>query len=138
MQKSSIHSVLIIIAIFLFCMLNNAWAEDGVTDGKILIGALGPSGSLSGDDELLGLEIAIKELNTEGNIHDRKLELRMLKRSGCMMTGLAVAKRLVEEDKVFCLFNFGGAPLGYMVDVEDSSLDSKLIAPISALFHRSA
>lgn len=111
MKTSFIQYIFIIFSIVFLCMVNSTWAEDGVTDSMILIGTLGPSGSLSADDERLGLEIAIKEINEQGDIHGRKLELRSHKRSGGMMTGLDVAKRLVEEDKVFCLFNFGGTPL---------------------------
>jgi branched-chain amino acid transport system substrate-binding protein len=86
-------------------------AEDGVTDSSILIGIEGFTGSFSADEENLGFEIAMKSINDQGGVHGRKMALKGYERKGGTPGATANAKRLVEEDRVFCLFNFGGMPL---------------------------
>jgi branched-chain amino acid transport system substrate-binding protein len=83
------------------------WAEDGVTDDRILIGVQGPSGSFSGDEENFGMELVIKSVNDQGDIHGRKLQAQGYAKS---TDSVAHAKRVIEQDKVFCLFNHGGSP----------------------------
>ena len=82
-------------------------AEDGVTDDLILIGVQGPSGSFSGDEENFGMELVIKCVNDQEGIHGRKLKAQGYPN---VRNSVAHAKRLVEEDRVFCIYNHGGSP----------------------------
>jgi len=84
-----------------------ALAEDGVTDNLILIGVQGPTGSFSGDEENFGMELVIKYINDQGGIHGRKLQAHGYSKSS---DSVAHAKRLIEQDKVFCIYNHGGSP----------------------------
>jgi ABC-type branched-subunit amino acid transport system substrate-binding protein len=87
-----------------------------VTDGSILIGMEGETKSFSADEENLGMRLVIREVNERGGVHGRKLVERSYPRgSDPVEDPLRNAKRLVEEDGVFLLFNFGGpvsVPLG--------------------------
>jgi ABC-type branched-subunit amino acid transport system substrate-binding protein len=76
----------------------------------------GPAGSFSVDEENLGFRLVLRQVNDRGGVHGRKLVERSYPR-GSDPAGdpLKNAKRLVEEDGVFLLFNFGGpasVPLG--------------------------
>jgi ABC-type branched-subunit amino acid transport system substrate-binding protein len=96
-------------------------ASQGVTEDSILIGMEGPASSFSVDEENLGFRLVLRHVNDEGGVHGRKLVERSYPR-GSDPVGDPVrnAKRLVEEDGVFLLFNFGGpgsVPLGsYAMD----------------------
>jgi ABC-type branched-subunit amino acid transport system substrate-binding protein len=93
-----------------------AAALQGVTSDSILIGMEGETKSFSADEENLGMRLVIREVNERGGIHGRKLVERSYARgSDSVEDPLRNAKRLVEEDGVFLLFNFGGpssVPLG--------------------------
>ena len=82
----------------------------GVTDDSILIGMEGPAYSFAVDEENLGMHLLIKHINAKGGIHGRRIEAKTYSRGTEDPVGQAVAnaKRLVEEDNVFLLFNFGG------------------------------
>ena len=89
----------------------------GITDERILIGMEGPAQSFSTNEENLGMHLAIRELNAEGGVHGRRIEVAAYPRSRENAVGDAVAnvRRLNEEDGVFLLFNFGGpaaVPIG--------------------------
>jgi ABC-type branched-subunit amino acid transport system substrate-binding protein len=76
----------------------------------------GPAGSFSVDEENLGMRLVILQVNEKGGVHGRKLVERSYPR-GSDPAGdpLRNARRLVEEDGVFLLFNFGGpasVPIG--------------------------
>src|ERR1700686_259195 len=85
-------------------------AEPGVSTDAILLGIEGPSNCFSLDEENLGFQLAIQHANEAGGIHGRKLATHSYSRNGCATVNDAVAnaKRLVEEDRVFALLNFGG------------------------------
>ena len=87
-----------------------AAAEPGVSTDAILLGIEGPSNCFSLDEENLGFQLAIAHANEAGGIHGRKLVARTYTRNGCatVSDSIANAKRLVEEDRVFALLNFGG------------------------------
>ena len=95
--------------IALFTMLAAA-AEPGVSTDTILLGIEGPSNCFSLDEENLGFQLAIKNANDSGGILGRKISTRSYTRNGCATVNDAVAnaKRLVEQDQVFALLNFGG------------------------------
>jgi branched-chain amino acid transport system substrate-binding protein len=82
----------------------------GVTGDRILIGMEGPANSFSVDEENLGMRLVIRQVNDSGGVHGRRLVERAYPRGTADSVGQAVrnAKRLVEEDGVFLLFNFGG------------------------------
>ncbi len=103
--------ILWVLSMIMFGLIRGVMAQEGITDDMILVGIEGYTGSFSGDEENLGFEVYIKQVNDQGGIHGRKILLRSYERKGGFQEGLANAKRLVEEDKVFCLFNFGGMPL---------------------------
>jgi ABC-type branched-subunit amino acid transport system substrate-binding protein len=76
----------------------------------ILVGMEGPASSFAVDEENLGMRLVLRELNDRGGIHGRKLVEKSYPRGSADPAGDEVrnAKRLVEEDSVFLLFNFGG------------------------------
>lgn len=82
----------------------------GVTDDTILIGMEGQVNSFSVDEENRGMHLVIQEVNDRGGIHGRRLEARAYPRAGGAAADEAVAnaRRLIEEDEVLLLFNFGG------------------------------
>ena len=82
----------------------------GVTEDVILIGMEGPANSFSVDEENLGMRLVIRQVNEAGGIHGRRLVERSYPRGTADSVGQAVrnAKRLVVQDGVFLLFNFGG------------------------------
>ena len=85
-------------------------ADPGVSTDAILLGIEGPSNCFSLDEENLGFQLAIKHANEAGGLHGRKLVTRSYTRNGCATVNdsIANAKRLVEDDHVFALLNFGG------------------------------
>ena len=82
----------------------------GVTDDAILIGMEGPAQSFAVDEENLGMRLVIEHMNARGGIHGRRLVEKSYPRGRESFVEQATAnvKRLVEEDHVFLLFNFGG------------------------------
>jgi branched-chain amino acid transport system substrate-binding protein len=91
-------------------LLSALLAIQGVTADAILIGMEGPAESFSVDEENRGMRLAIREVNEAGGIHGRKLLEKSYPRGTAdpVAEGIRNAKRLVEEDGVFLLFNFGG------------------------------
>lgn len=82
----------------------------GVTDNAVLIGMEGPAQSFSVDEENLGMRLAIAEANENGGVHGRSLNEIGYPRGSTdpLKQQFANARRLVEQDQVFLLFNFGG------------------------------
>jgi ABC-type branched-subunit amino acid transport system substrate-binding protein len=87
--------------------------ESGVTDTTIVIGVEAPVGSLSLDGENLGFRLAFEEANAAGGVHGRRFvwpERR--RRSGEPADVVAVARRMIDEDRVFAIVNFSGPAIG--------------------------
>jgi len=89
----------------------------GVTGSNILIGMEGTARSFSTDEENLGMHLVIRQVNEQGGIHGRKIEVAAYPRGreNAVEQAVANARRLNEEDGVFLLFNFGGpaaVPIG--------------------------
>ncbi|MEO8678571.1 MAG: ABC transporter substrate-binding protein [Vicinamibacterales bacterium] len=82
----------------------------GVAGDQILIGLEGATDSFSSDEENLGMRLLMAEVNAHGGIHGRRLVERSYPRQGgaAIDEGVANARRLIEEDGVFLLFNMGG------------------------------
>ncbi len=85
-------------------------ATPGVTDESIPIGMEGPAQSFPVDEENLGMRLVVREVNESGGINGRELVERSYPRGteDPVGDGVRNARRLVEEDGVFLLFNFGG------------------------------
>lgn len=85
-------------------------AGPGVTADSILIGLEGPANSFSLDEENLGMLLVARHVNDHGGVGGRKILVRSYPRSGAAASGEALTnvKRLVEQDGVFLLYNFGG------------------------------
>ena len=96
--------------VLLAVMARLAVAGQGVTDDAILIGMEGPAQSFPVDEENLGMRLVIEQVNAQGGIHGRRLVELGYPRGTEAPIDQAVrnAKRLVEDDQVFLLFNFGG------------------------------
>lgn len=89
----------------------------GVTEETILVGMEGPAESFAVDEENLGMRLVIEHVNARGGIHGRRLVEKSYPRGreNFIEQALANVRRLVEEDDVFLLFNFGGpgsVPIG--------------------------
>ena len=82
----------------------------GVSADEFLIGLEGPTDSFSSDEENLGMRLLMAEVNARGGIHGRRLVERSYPRKGgaAIDEGVDNARRLIEEDGVFLLFNMGG------------------------------
>jgi ABC-type branched-subunit amino acid transport system substrate-binding protein len=91
-------------------------ALQGVTGDSILIGMEGDARSFSVDEENLGMRLLMRAVNEKGGVHGRQLVEKSYARGNDPVGDpLRNAKRLVEEDGVFLLFNFGGpasVPIG--------------------------
>lgn len=89
----------------------------GVASDTILIGMEGAAESFAVDEENLGMRLVIEHVNARGGVHGRKLVEKSYPRgrSDFVDQQLKNVKRLVEDDGVFLLFNFGGpgsVPIG--------------------------
>lgn len=86
-------------------------AANGLTADSITVGMGGATGSFSGDEEDLGFQLAFQEASDNGGVHGR--EVKFISYPGAVTTAdkVANAKKLIEEDQVFGIVNFGGMPL---------------------------
>jgi branched-chain amino acid transport system substrate-binding protein len=86
-------------------------AQQGVTAGEIVIGALGP---LTGPFAFIGapardsMALAIDKINEAGGLNGRKLKL-VFEHANTPAESVAAAKKLVEESKVFALVLASGS-----------------------------
>jgi len=103
-------------------VLLSLFLAQGVSDHAIVIGMEGTALSFSVDQENLGMRLVIRQVNGTGGIHGRRLLEKSYPRGGnnAIDRQLANVRRLVEDDQVFLLFNFGGpgsVPIGaYAMD----------------------
>ena len=87
-------------------------AQQGVTADTITVGAFGP---ITGPAAYIGLAgrdgaaLAIKEINEAGGINGRKLDMIFEDDGHSPAKALAAVKKLVDDDKVFMLFNVAGS-----------------------------
>jgi branched-chain amino acid transport system substrate-binding protein len=98
-------------------ILLTIFLAQGVSNDAILIGMDGPAQSFSADEENLGMRLVIEHANATGGVHGRRLVERSYPRgtSNSVEKQLENVRKLVEEDDVFLLFNFGGpgsVPIG--------------------------
>lgn len=87
-------------------------ADQGVTADSISIGAFGP---ITGPAAYIGLAgrdgaaMAIKEINAAGGVNGRKLNMTFEDDGHSPAKALAAVKKLVDDDKVFVIFNVAGS-----------------------------
>lgn len=90
-----------------------AQAENGVTDTEILLGQstalTGPLAEL-GSDSMIAAKAYFDYINAEGGVHGRKIRLITLDDGYNTAKGVENVKRLIEQEKVFALFNVIGTP----------------------------
>jgi ABC-type branched-subunit amino acid transport system substrate-binding protein len=85
----------------------------GVSPNEIVIGsslALGGHASFLGTQYLHGAMCLIKEINGEGGIHHRRIRVIAYDDGYDPPRCVANTRRLIERDKVFCLFCYVGTP----------------------------
>ena len=97
-----------------FCIVGGtAFAEDGVSDGKIVFGQVaalqGPAQAL-GQGMRQGILAAFDAANRAGGISGRKLELKSLDDGYEPEKTVEATKRILDEDKVFALVGAVGTP----------------------------
>ncbi len=88
-------------------------AEPGVTDKEILIGqSLGLTGPLAelGADIASGARAYFDGINEKGGIHGRRIKLVTMDDSYQVATTVKNVQKMVDEDRVFALFNIMGTP----------------------------
>jgi len=94
-------------------LATSAYAEDGVSDSKILFGqaaALGGPAAALGTGMNLGLRAAFGEVNAKGGVNGRKLELKTYDDGYEPDRSIKHVKQLIEGDKVFGLIGAVGTP----------------------------
>jgi branched-chain amino acid transport system substrate-binding protein len=121
-MKSLAH---VIGAAVLAVVMPAAAQTQGVTADSVTIGAFGPITGpaayigLAGRD---GMNLAVKEINAAGGVNGRKINVVFEDDAHSPTRGLAAAKKLLEQDKVFMLMSVGGsnATAGTIDYVRDS------------------
>ncbi len=109
---SGANNLFLTLAVSLALTAAAAAAEQGVTADTIIIGAFGP---ITGPAAYIGLAgrdgaaMAIKEINAAGGINGRKLNMTFEDDGHSPAKALAAVKKLVDDDKVFALFNVAGS-----------------------------
>jgi branched-chain amino acid transport system substrate-binding protein len=87
--------------------------DDGISDTTIRIGVEADGGSLSLDGENQGFKVAFEEANAAGGVHGRRLTWAdRSRRSAEPVDVLAVARQMIDDDRVFALVNFSGPAIG--------------------------
>ena len=90
-----------------------AWAEDGVTDKEVVLGAgLDLTGAVAnwGVNIKAGMEAVFNRVNDAGGVHGRKIRLIAYDHVYQPPKAVTNAKRLVERDKVFAMMGHLGTP----------------------------
>lgn len=117
-----------------------SFAEEGVTDDKILIGqTIGVTGTIAGPVKEMneGAAAYFASVNARGGIHGRKIEIRTLDDKFDPATARANAERLVRKDHVFALFQSRGTPHTEAILPVLAAYNVPLVAPSTGatLFH---
>ena len=107
-------TVLVALVVILLCSLSlPTWAEDGVTDKEVTVGAgLDLTGAVAnwGVNIKAGMEAVFNRVNEAGGVHGRKIKLIAYDHVYQPPKAVANAKRLVERDKVFIMMGHLGTP----------------------------
>lgn len=90
-----------------------AVADDGISDNEIKLGMVnaqsGPSAGL-GKGMRLGAEAVFKEVNAKGGVNGRKITLVVADDGYEPDKAVDETLKMIEEQKVFCLFGYVGTP----------------------------
>lgn len=118
----------------MFASLLMIMLAQGVSPDSIVIGMEGPANSFSVDEENLGMHLVIRQVNDGGGVHGRRLRVVAHSRGLDNPVEQAVdnARRLVEEDDAFLLFNFGG-PASVQIGAYAMENDVPYLFPHTAL-----
>lgn len=118
----------------MFAALLLSLLAQGVTEQAVLIGMEAEAYSFSVNEENLGMRLVVRHVNDHGGIHGREIEIAAYDRdrSNPVANAVANAKRLVEEDDVFLLFNFGG-PAAVQIGEYAMANDVPYLFPHTAL-----
>src|SRR5262249_32538706 len=103
----------VVLAVCLCGLALPVWAEDGVTDTEVVIGAgLDLTGAVAnwGVNIKAGMEAMFNRVNEAGGIHGRKIRLIAYDHVYQPPKAVTNAKRLVERDKVFVMMGHLGTP----------------------------
>lgn len=94
----------------MYAMLLSAVLAQGVSSDAVVIGMEKEVESFAAQEENMGMRLVMAHTNAQGGVHGRKLVEKgyARPRENAVQVQLQNAKRLVEEDGVFMLFNFGG------------------------------
>jgi branched-chain amino acid transport system substrate-binding protein len=107
-------TMLVALVVILLCSLSlPTWAEDGVTDKEVTVGAgLDLTGAVAnwGVNIKAGMEAVFNRVNEAGGVHGRKIKLIAYDHVYQPPKAVANAKRLVERDKVFIMMGHLGTP----------------------------
>jgi len=109
------RSVVLLVAVMAIAGVARGRQGDGsgVTDTTIDLGVESAVGSLSLDGENLGFKLAFEEANAAGGVHGRRFVWADRKRKSAEPADvLDVARRMLDEDRVFALVNFSGPAIG--------------------------
>ncbi|MFC7516260.1 ABC transporter substrate-binding protein [Herbaspirillum sp. GCM10030257] len=120
-----------------------ASAEEGVTDNTILIGqTVGLTGTVAAPVKEMneGANAYFNQVNKQGGVYGRKIEMRMLDDKFDPALTLANAETLIKKDRVFALFQGRGTPhtKGILPLLEANNIP--LVAPSTGatIFHQPA
>ena len=108
----------------------------GVTDTEILIGssaALGGHASFLGSQLIEGARARINEVNEQGGIYGRTIRLVAYDDRYDPSKTVANTRKLINEDKVFALFNYVGTPTTKAIVVNETPVSDAKI-PLVGLF----
>lgn len=93
------------------CVINSAWAVDGIVDNTILLGMsspfTGPTGAY-GREMKEGIEAYFRRVNANGGVVGKQVRLVAYDDGYEVQPALANTRRLIEQDKVFALMAFYG------------------------------
>lgn len=120
-----------------FCL---AYAEDGVTDTRILIGqTVGLTGTIAGPVKEMneGANAYLASVNSRGGVNGRKIELLTLDDKFDAKLAAANAELLIKKERVFALFQNRGTPLTEAITPILAANKIPLIAPSTGamVFH---
>ena len=132
-MKKNNHIILIIV--LGVSLLNAQWGKNqtpGVTDTEILIGNIQ---DMSGPIKELGFLIPagtnmyLDYINAQGGVHGRQIKMLIEDHGYNPQKAVVAAKKLIEKDQVFCLYNvMGTSPAEALRPVLEES-GVPLIAP---------
>ena len=108
--------------------------DPGITDDEVLFGQsaafTGPAAEL-GHDMRLGIQAAFSEINAQGGVHGRKLELESLNDSYESDFALSNTHTLIEKQEVFALIGAVGTPTSHAAAPVAQAAGVPFIAPFT-------